>query len=254
MRCRSCARTWSDGCGGRRDDPPAPQPAARPVAVHDAARRRGGPELLHGRADHQRLLPGRCRLRLADLRGGGSSRDRRRALRLAGHLHLPLLTVAGLRVRRHHAHWLPGLERPPRRLAAGAARPLAAGAHGLAVAVLGRPVQREHHDLRGGGGRRRAGRQPDRRRGVTCCWRCSCHGRWPCRSSSGCWKRPEWRIPFAAAVVVHVAAVVALGFGPAWLDALLHAGEGTSRWPTSVRRPSSARCGCPSALSLPPCS
>ena len=42
------------------------------------------------------------------------------------------------------------------------------------------------------------------------------------------WKRPEWRVPFAAALMVHVAVVVALGFGPAWLGALLHAGEGTS--------------------------
>jgi hypothetical protein len=42
------------------------------------------------------------------------------------------------------------------------------------------------------------------------------------------WKRPEWRIPFAVAVVLNVVAVVALGYGPAWLTALLHAGEGTS--------------------------
>jgi hypothetical protein len=40
------------------------------------------------------------------------------------------------------------------------------------------------------------------------------------------WKRSEWRWPFLAMFVAHGAIVVALGFGPDWLDALLHATEG----------------------------
>lgn len=39
------------------------------------------------------------------------------------------------------------------------------------------------------------------------------------------WQRPSWRLPFAAAFVVHLAAVLALGRGDDWVAALLAAGE-----------------------------
>lgn len=40
------------------------------------------------------------------------------------------------------------------------------------------------------------------------------------------WKGPEWRLPFLVMFAVHAVLVIALGFGPAWMDALLHATEG----------------------------
>jgi hypothetical protein len=42
------------------------------------------------------------------------------------------------------------------------------------------------------------------------------------------WTRPEWRWPFAAMFVVQAVLVVVLGFGPSWLNALLHATEGVA--------------------------
>lgn len=38
------------------------------------------------------------------------------------------------------------------------------------------------------------------------------------------WKRPEWRLPFAAAFAVHTVAVLAMGWGPDWMGALIAAG------------------------------
>jgi hypothetical protein len=38
------------------------------------------------------------------------------------------------------------------------------------------------------------------------------------------WRRPEWRIPFAALFIVHLAAVLASGWGGEWLGRLLSAG------------------------------
>jgi len=38
------------------------------------------------------------------------------------------------------------------------------------------------------------------------------------------WKRPEWRIPFVAAFGAHLLVVVGVGWGHAWLTALLAAG------------------------------
>jgi hypothetical protein len=38
------------------------------------------------------------------------------------------------------------------------------------------------------------------------------------------WKRPEWRVPFAAAFVIHLVAVLATGWGDDWLHALIAAG------------------------------
>ena len=39
------------------------------------------------------------------------------------------------------------------------------------------------------------------------------------------WKRPEWRLPFATALVVHGVAVLALGWAGDWGTAMLAAGE-----------------------------
>ncbi len=39
------------------------------------------------------------------------------------------------------------------------------------------------------------------------------------------WQRPEWRWPFAAALVVHVAAVVGLGWAEGWMGTLIAASE-----------------------------
>ena len=39
------------------------------------------------------------------------------------------------------------------------------------------------------------------------------------------WKRPEWRLPFATALVVHAVAVLALGWAGDWTTAMLAAGE-----------------------------
>jgi hypothetical protein len=39
------------------------------------------------------------------------------------------------------------------------------------------------------------------------------------------WQRPEWRWPFAAAVVVHVAAVIGLGWAEGWVGTLVAAAE-----------------------------
>lgn len=37
------------------------------------------------------------------------------------------------------------------------------------------------------------------------------------------WKRPEWRVPFVAALVVHALVVVAMGWGPEWVGTLVAA-------------------------------
>lgn len=42
------------------------------------------------------------------------------------------------------------------------------------------------------------------------------------------WQRPEWRWPFAAAVVVHAAAVIGLGWAEGWVGSLVAAAEDAS--------------------------
>ena len=42
------------------------------------------------------------------------------------------------------------------------------------------------------------------------------------------WQRPEWRLPFAAAVVVHGAAVIGLGWAEGWAGTLIAAAEDAS--------------------------
>lgn len=39
------------------------------------------------------------------------------------------------------------------------------------------------------------------------------------------WQRPEWRLPFAAAVVAHAAAVIGLGWADGWVGSLVAATE-----------------------------
>ena len=39
------------------------------------------------------------------------------------------------------------------------------------------------------------------------------------------WKRPEWRLPFAAAVAAHALAVLAIGWGPEWIGTIIAAGR-----------------------------
>ena len=42
------------------------------------------------------------------------------------------------------------------------------------------------------------------------------------------WQRPEWRLPFAAAFLIHLATVLATGWGDDWLGAMLAAGGDVS--------------------------
>jgi hypothetical protein len=39
------------------------------------------------------------------------------------------------------------------------------------------------------------------------------------------WKRPEWRLPVAAAFVAHALAVLAIGWGPEWIGTIVAAGR-----------------------------
>lgn len=39
------------------------------------------------------------------------------------------------------------------------------------------------------------------------------------------WKRPEWRLPFAAAFAAHALAVLAIGWGPEWIGTIVAAGR-----------------------------
>ena len=39
------------------------------------------------------------------------------------------------------------------------------------------------------------------------------------------WKRPEWRLPFAAALAAHALAVLATGWGPEWIGTIIAAGR-----------------------------
>jgi hypothetical protein len=42
------------------------------------------------------------------------------------------------------------------------------------------------------------------------------------------WKRPEWRLPFAAAFLAHTLAVLAIGWGPEWVGTIVAAGRDAS--------------------------
>ena len=39
------------------------------------------------------------------------------------------------------------------------------------------------------------------------------------------WKRPQWRLPFAAALAAHALAVLAIGWGPEWIGTIIAAGR-----------------------------
>ena len=39
------------------------------------------------------------------------------------------------------------------------------------------------------------------------------------------WERPEWRVPFAAALAAHALAVLAIGWGPEWVGTIIAAGR-----------------------------
>lgn len=42
------------------------------------------------------------------------------------------------------------------------------------------------------------------------------------------WRRPEWRVPFVAALAAHALAVLAIGWGPEWIGTIVAAGRDAS--------------------------